>query len=217
MPTTCVCGAAITVDHAMTSPSGGYPTAQHIEVRDVVADAMCSVFADVETEPKLLSYTEEDLLGKMTNRAKEARVDIRANGFWTRQQEAFFGIRIMHPKANLSTLDDVKKQLTAHEREKKRSHAERINVIDCGVFTPLVFTTNGMIGHECSTCLKSLVASIVEKNVDLSYSQVMHHLRCKLSFCLLRWGITCLRGCRASFRRSHWSDFLNECRLVSGM
>ena len=144
-------------------------------------------------------------------------MDIRANGFWTRQQEAFFDIRITHPKANLSTLDDVKKQLTAHEREKKRSYAERINVIDRSVFTPLVFTTNGMIGRKCSTCVKSLVASIVEKNVDISYSQVMHHLRCKLSFCLLRWGITCLRGCRASFHRSHRSDFLNECRLVSGM
>ena len=104
------------------------------------------------------------------NHAKEARVDIRANGFWTRQQEAFFDIRITHPKANLSTLVDVKKQLTAHEWEKKRSYAERINVIDRGVFTPLVFTTNGMIGRERSTCLKSLVASIVGKNVDLSYS-----------------------------------------------
>ena len=98
-----------------------------------------------------------------------------------------FDIRITHLKANLSMLVDVKKQLTAHEREKKRSYAERINVIDRGVFTPLVFTANGMIGRECSTCLKSLVASIVEKNVDLPYSLVMHCLRCKLSFCLLRW------------------------------
>ena len=70
----------------------------------------CAVFfSDVETELKLLSYTEEDLSGKTTNCAKEARVNIRANGFWTCLQEAFYDIRVTHPKANLSTLVYVKK------------------------------------------------------------------------------------------------------------
>ena len=75
MPTTCVCGTAMTVDHGMTCPSAGYPTAQQNEVRDVMADAMCSVFSEVEIEPKLLSSTE-DLSGKTMKCANEARVDI---------------------------------------------------------------------------------------------------------------------------------------------
>ena len=62
--------------------------------------------------------------------------------------------------------------------------------------------------------LKNLAGVISEKNVDVPYSVVMNHLRCKLSFCLLRWVITCLRGYRASYRRARASSFLSECRLL---
>ena len=62
----------------------------HNEVRDLVANVMKDVLQDVEVEPKLLPYQGEDLEGKTANRANEARLDIHAKGFWTRQQEAFF-------------------------------------------------------------------------------------------------------------------------------
>ena len=215
LPTTCVCGAEMTTDHALICPCGGYPTARHNEVRDVVADAMCGVFQDVEIEPQLLAYEEEDLSGKTANRSAAARVDIRARGFWTRQQDAFFDVRVTHPKANLLSRTMVNDQLQAHEREKKRQYCERINQVDRGVFTPLVFSTTGITGRECARCLKMLVTTIVEKNIDLQYSRVMNHLRCKLAFCLLRWSITCLRGCRASYRRHRGPDFISECRLAS--
>ena len=202
----------MTVDHAMTCPCGGYPMVRHNEVRDV-ADAMSSAFQDVEVEPVLLPYSGEDLFWKTTNRSEEARVDIRTVGFWTRQQAAFFDIRVTHPRSDLVSAQQVRQQLIKNEREKKRQYAERINTIDRGVFTPLVFSTNGMLGRECSMCLKALVEAIVTKNIDLSYSQVMHHLRCKLSICLLRRSITCLRGCRASFRKQR-KNFLAECHLA---
>ena len=80
----------MTVDHALTCPSGGYPTARHNEVRDLLANVMMDILRDFEIEPKLLLYQGEDLEGKTANRANEARLDIRAKGFWTRQQEAFF-------------------------------------------------------------------------------------------------------------------------------
>ena len=63
-------------------------------------------------------------------------------------------------------------------------------------------------------CLKALVEAIVAKNIDLQYSQVMHHLRCKLSICLLQWSITCLQGCHASFRKQR-TNFLVECHLAA--
>ena len=47
LATACVCGADLTVDHALTCPSGGYPTARHNEVRDLLADVLRSVCADV--------------------------------------------------------------------------------------------------------------------------------------------------------------------------
>ena len=67
--TGCVCGAEMTVDHALTCPCGGYPTARHNEVRDVLADVAGNVFPDVETEPQLLPFQDEDLhSGRSANR-----------------------------------------------------------------------------------------------------------------------------------------------------
>ena len=214
VPSSCVCGSSLTADHAMTCPAGGYPIARHNHVRDVVADVMRSAFHDVETEPLLLPFQEEDLSGRTANRSAEARLDIRARGFWTRQQEAFFDIRVTHPKANILSRSDLKKHLDSHEREKKRNYCERVNQVDRGVFTPLVFSTTGLAGRECLIALKNIADAVVEKNIDLRYADVMKHLRSKLAFCILRWNITCFRGCRASYRRNNQS-FVNECRLIA--
>lgn len=213
IPASCVCGAGMTVDHALTCPSGGYPTARHDELRDVIADVVRCVCVDVETEPQLLPVADESLLGRSVNRSAEARLDIRARGFWTRQQEAFFDIRVTHLKANMLTVSEATKHLVANEREKKRQYGQRVNIIERGAFTPLVFSTSGMAAPECSRFLKDLVAAIVRKNKDLDYSHVMHTLRCKLAFCLLRWNVTCMRGCRASYNRSRNAAFVTECRM----
>ena len=79
----------MTTSHAMTCPCGGYPTARHNEVRDIMADAMSSVYHDVEIEPQLFPYDGEDLEGRTGNRSMAARLDIRAPGFWTTHQETF--------------------------------------------------------------------------------------------------------------------------------
>ena len=72
----CVCGAEMTSDHAFICPSGGYPSARHNEVQEVLADAMRSVLQDVEVEPTLLPFEDEDLEGRTANRSQAARVDI---------------------------------------------------------------------------------------------------------------------------------------------
>ena len=180
------------------------------------ADVARSVFSEVETEPQLLPLQDENLnCGRTANRSHDARVDLRVRGFWTRQQEAFFDIRVTHPKADLLTRSQTYAQLEKNEREKKRQYNQRIVNADCGVFTPLVFSTFGMVGRECSTFLKTLVSAFVEKNKDLGYAHVMNTLRSKLAFCLLRWNVTRLRGCRTSYNRRQKSDFATECRLAT--
>ena len=213
LPTTCVCGRPMSTDHAMTCPCGGYPAARHDQVRDTIADVLREVVRDVEVEPHLLPCDGEALAGRTANRSPEARLDIRARGFWTRQQDAFFDVRVTHPRSNLLTRSEVLSQLAANERQKKRQYGERVNVVDRGVFSPLVFSTSGVCAKECSVFLKSLASLVAEKNVDVPYSVIMNVLRCKLSFCLLRWSITCFRGCRASFKRSPHS-FVAQCRLA---
>ena len=72
----------------MGCPCGGYPTARHNEVRDLLAAVVGEVFPNVEVEPQLLPLEGECLVGRTVNRAPDARLDIRARGFWTRQQYA---------------------------------------------------------------------------------------------------------------------------------
>ena len=124
----------MTTDHALTCPCGGYPIARHNEVRNILADTIREVLPDVELEPALLPYGGEDLNGRTANRSQEARLDIRARGFWTRQQDAFFDVRVTHPKASLLSRSEVLCQLKSHERMKKREYCDRVNDIERGVF-----------------------------------------------------------------------------------
>ena len=78
LPTTCVCGAAMTTDHALTCPSGGYPMARHDEVRDLLAGTVREAVREVEVEPQLLPFENKDLRGKTADRSAEAHLDICA-------------------------------------------------------------------------------------------------------------------------------------------
>ena len=192
--------------------------ARHDQLRDLLAGVMSEVLPDVQREPVLLPYEGENLpAGRTANVDREARLDIRARDFWSWQQDAFFDIRVTHPKASLLSRAEVLSQLQRNEREKKRQYAARVVHVDRGTFTPLVFSTNGLCGRECSMCLKSLALLLSDKNVDVPYSIIMNRLRTKISFCLLRWAIACFHGCRASYRRGRSQcSFLNECRQTVG-
>ena len=90
LPSSCVCGAAMTLDHAAVCPTGGYPSLRHNEIRDLLAEVFSAVISDVRIEPTLLPLTGESLDCATANRSPEARLDICARGFWSRQQDAFF-------------------------------------------------------------------------------------------------------------------------------
>ena len=53
---------------------------------------------DVEVEPVLQEITGE-LLARGANTAPDARLDIHARGFWSRQGSTFVDVRVCHPNA----------------------------------------------------------------------------------------------------------------------
>ena len=86
-----VCGSELSTSHILTCLAGEYPTARHNEVRDSTAGILREAgLADVEVEPKLLPYQGKDLPGRMSNTATKARLDVCAQDFWSRQQDAYF-------------------------------------------------------------------------------------------------------------------------------
>ena len=68
-------------------------------LRDLTARIVSEVCKDTEIEPKLLPLSGEELHAGTTNRSNEARLDIRARGFWERGQLVFFDIRVFDRNA----------------------------------------------------------------------------------------------------------------------
>ena len=67
--------------------------------------------------------------------------------------------------------------------------------VEHGSFTPLIFTTTGVMGHECAEFHKTLAEKISQKQ-DERYSDVVRYVRIKLSHMSLKSTLICLRGSR---------------------
>ena len=89
----------LTVEHAFTCSTGGFPTLRHNDIRDLTADLMAEITSNVCTEPELQPLSGENLQGRSANVQEGACVDIRAEDFWERFQDAFFDIRVFNPFA----------------------------------------------------------------------------------------------------------------------
>jgi len=136
----CICGDDFSVDHAMICKRGGFVIQRHNELRNLEAALLKSVCNDVEIEPLLQPISDEQL-SKGANKSADARLDIHARGFWEKQRSAFFDVRVCHPNADTYKELDLPKIYKLHEDEKKRKYTERVNKIEHGTFTPLVFCT----------------------------------------------------------------------------
>ena len=112
----CVCGDLFDADYAMICMRGGYSVERHNEIRDLEAEIFQAVCTDVEMEPVLQEVTGE-VLPRGTNKAPDARLDIRAPGFWAKEQSAFFDVRVCHPNPN----PNPKNYLHATETSSSRS------------------------------------------------------------------------------------------------
>ena len=67
--------------------------------------------------------------------------------------------------------------------------------VEHGTFTPLIFTTTGVMGHECSLYHRNLAEKISHKKGE-RYEDVIRYLRIKISFLALKATLLCLRGSR---------------------
>ena len=213
LPTLYSCGKDFNPTHAMICPQGGFPTIRHNEVRDMLGGLLTEVCRNVALEPCLASLTGESFPRRTTNVSDGARADIKARGFWTSHEDAFFDVRVFCPDAS-SYLDKALAEVFAlHERLKRNEYAHRICAVDHVSFCPLVFSTQGGCGKEATTFLKSLANQLSEKD-GKPYSITMDWIRCRLSFALLRSAVMCIRGSRSAFRRPFHCD--RELAVVDG-
>lgn len=201
LPTTCVCGAAFNVAHALSCPTGGFPTLRHNEIRDLLADLMTSVAHDVQVEPVLQPVTGETFTLRSTTVDDGARLDLAASGVWGgRFERAFFDVRVVNPFARSNLAMPVSCCYRRHEADKRRKYLQRITEIEHASFVPFVVAATGGLGPAATTTLQRL-AQLTADASDQPYSRVMGWLRCRVSFALLRGAIMCLRGARSAKHR----------------
>ena len=146
LPAICGCGQSLTVDHAFVCHKGGYPSLRHNEIRDLTVALLHEVCPNTGIEPGLQPLHDEKLDHATAIRDDEARLDIKATGFWRSDQDAFFDVRVFHPNASSYCQKSLASLYRLHENEKKRSYAQRVREIERAAFTPLVLSTTGGYG-----------------------------------------------------------------------
>ena len=171
-----------------------------------MVNLLTEICHNVATEPRLQPISHEIFHHRSAITDDQARLDIRATGFWSRSQEAFFDVRIFHPSAPSNCSQSPTAAYRKHENEKKRQYGQRVRDIERGVFTPLVFTSSGGMGKECSVFYKRLASLIATKSRQ-NYSHVIRWIRCTIQFALIRMAIMCIRGSRSSRHQIPSSDF----------
>ena len=174
---------------------GGYVHLRHNQVRDLEAKLLSEVCHDVVTEPVLLLLSGEQFRLASANRADSARLDVSARGVWRPMDKVFLDVRIFHPTA--SSNGDSNNPFEKHEGEKKRSYNDRVIEVEKATFVPLVFSTTGAMGKEATTYHKQL-ATLLSQKRNISYSDAMAYVRCRLRFCILKTTLVALRGYRGS-------------------
>ena len=173
---------------------------RHNELRDLFGELLTEVCHDVRVEPCLQSLSGEVFSCRSANTAPDARADVRARGFWTRGEDAFFDIRVFHPNAPSYVDCSPASLFSRHERCKRREYEQRIVNIERGSFTPVVLATTGACGPAADCFIKRLAGQLAEHDRQ-PYSTVVAWLRIRIAFALVRSAILCLRGGRSARHR----------------
>ena len=150
---------------------------------------------DVKIEPVLQDITGEEL-GRGSNTAPDARLDIHARGFWEPQRAAFFGVGVCHPNVDSYRDLELSQIYRHHENEKNRSYSRRVLEVEHGTFTHLIFTSTGGMEKEFLRFHSHLAELLAAKKGE-RYSDTITWIRAWTSFALLRSALVCLRGSRA--------------------
>ena len=145
----------------------------------------------VAVEPQLQPLDNERFNLRSAVRSPEARLDMKAGGFWSRGVTAFFDVRGTHVNSKCNQGKATSTILKEQEEEKKRKYQQRVLDVEMGSFTPLVFETNDGTGADCNCFLKRLAEKLSEKNEE-PYHITITWIRTLLSFEILRSVHTCV-------------------------
>ncbi|CAB3998446.1 Hypothetical predicted protein [Paramuricea clavata] len=83
----------------MDCKKGGFDSNPNNEVRDLEATVLSEVCKDVSIEPLLQPLTSKHYRHRTANTDDNARVDVKARGFWRKGTNCFFYVRVTNVNA----------------------------------------------------------------------------------------------------------------------
>ena len=116
-------------------------------------------------------WTPLTICGRISNsvRGRELRgslpltQDISAVGFWSPQELSFFDVRIFNSNSPSYAGRGPSALYTTHENTKKNDYINRVQNVERGSFTPLIYSTSGGWGKEAATFHTRLAILIAQK------------------------------------------------------
>ena len=164
LPSMCKCGSIFNVEHALSCPTGGYPTIRHNEVRDITASLLQQVCYNVAVEPHLQPLSGETMSLKSSNSDDAVCLDVSARGVrGGRFERTFFDVRVFNPSAQSNRQPSLISVYRRHEKEKKRLYEQRVLEVEHSTFTPLVMSATGGMAPIATTFYSRLASMISEK------------------------------------------------------
>ena len=99
----------------------------------------------METEPLLQPLDNEVFNLQSIVTTREARLDMKAGGFWTPGVTAFFDVCVTHVNSRSNQGKYTATIFKERENERKRKYNQRVMDVEMA----LVFGTNGGMGLDC--------------------------------------------------------------------
>ena len=187
------CRAKFDINHALNCHLGGFINICHNEIRNFIGGMISRVQNDVQIEPELQPLHDEQFHLASTLTADQAKPDVRARGFYSAGQQAYFDVKVLDPNAESYSKLPMKIVYDRAEKQKIQAYNDRIVNVEHGTFVPLIFSTSGGMGGQAETFVKLLCNKISTKN-NLKYDEVINVFRCRLSFIIRRLVLLCIRG-----------------------
>ena len=186
---------------------------RHNNIRDLTANILVEAGCkDVRIEPQLLPITGETFQFKSTITVNSARLDVSARNVWSDLDKVFTDIRVFNSLAPTNISQPLGNTIKRHEREKVLHYDARVVEVEKATFTPLVFSTTGVMGPRAEVFYKKLANRLADKTGH-TYNDSVRYIRLRLSFSLLKTVLISIRG----FRGNKWTRFCsltNDINLI---
>ena len=104
---------------------------------------------NAQLEPHLQPLGNAVINLRLATTSSEVRLDMKAGGFSSRRETAFFDVRVTHVNSKTNQGKPTAAIFKERESEKKRKYQQKVLEVEMGSFISLIFGTNGEMGEEC--------------------------------------------------------------------